>query len=102
MGVKGEHVYYEQNMSRFTPFLNKLSSPASNIFRYSTHRMVCILASEPRDKKAVEKLQKEMAMIYQQHASLINSSFGMQTQQEFVENVSALLLDSDKQSVYFL
>ena len=86
MGVKGEHVYYEQIMSRLTPFLNRLSSSASNLFRYSIYRTARVLASELRDKQAIEELQKEMAKIYQQHASLINSSLGIQTQQKFVES----------------
>lgn len=50
------------------------------------YRIARILASEPRDKQAIKELQKEMAKIYQQHASLINSSFGVQTQQEFVKS----------------
>lgn len=85
MGMKGEHVYYKQNISRFTPFLNKLSSSASNLFKYSILRTAHILASEPRDKQAVAKLQKEMAKLYHLHAALISSSFGMKTQQEFVD-----------------
>ena len=50
------------------------------------YRIARILASEPRDKQAIKELQKEMAKIYQQHASLINSSFGVQTQQDFVKS----------------
>lgn len=33
------------------------------------YRIARILASEPRDKQAIKELQKEMAKIYQQHAS---------------------------------
>lgn len=86
MGVKGEQVYYEQIMSRLTPFFKWHSYSESNILRYMIYRIARILASEPRDKQAIKELQKEMAKIYQQHASLINSSFGVQTQQEFVKS----------------
>ena len=34
MGVKGEQVYYEQTMSRLTPFLNRLSYSEINLLRY--------------------------------------------------------------------
>lgn len=54
MGVKGEHVYYEQMMSRLTPFLKWLSYSESNILRYSIYRKARVLASEPRDNQAIK------------------------------------------------
>ncbi len=54
MGVKGEQVYYEQIMSRLTPFFKWHSYSESNILRYLIYRMARILASEPRDKQAIK------------------------------------------------
>ena len=89
-GVKGEQVYYEQIMSRLTPFLKWHSYSENNILRYSIYRTARILASEPRDKQAIKELQKEMAEIYQRNPSSFNSSFGVQTQQEFVKSHTEL------------
>ena len=89
-GVKGEQVYYEQIMSRLTPFLKWHSYSENNILRYSIYRTARILASEPRDKQAIQELQKEMAEIYQRNPSSFNSSFGVQTQQEFVKSHTEL------------
>ena len=89
-GVKGEQVYYEQNMSRLTPFLKWHSYSENNLLRYSIYRTARILASEPRDKQAIKELQKEMAEIYQRNPSSFNSSFGVQTQQEFVKSHTEL------------
>ena len=86
MGVKGEHVYYEQIMSRLTPFLKWHSYSEINLLRYSIYRIARIFASEPRDEQAIKDLEKEMAEIYQRNASFFNSSSGAQTQQEFVKN----------------
>ena len=86
MGVKGEHVYYEQIMSRLTPFLKWLSYSEINLLRYLIYRKARILASEPRDKQAIKKMEKELAKIYQRNASFFNSSSGLQTQQEFVKS----------------
>lgn len=86
MGVKGEYVYYEQIMSRLTPFFKWHSYSESNILRYLIYRIARILASEPRDKQAIKKLEKELAKIYQRNASFFNSSSGLQTQQEFVKS----------------
>ena len=86
MGVKGEHVYYEQIMSRLTPFLKWHSYSESNILRYSIYRKAHIIASEPRDKQAIKDLEKEIAEIYQRNPSFFNSSYGVRTQQEFVKN----------------
>lgn len=69
MGVKGEHVYYEQIMSRLTPFLKWHSYSEINLLRYSIYREARILASEPRDKQAIKDLEKEMAEIYQRNPS---------------------------------
>ena len=76
MGVKGEHVYYEQIMSRLTPFLKWHSYSESNILRYSIYRKAHIIASEPRDKQAIKDLEKEIAEIYQRNPSFFNSSYG--------------------------
>ena len=89
-GVKGEQVYYEQIMSRLTPFLKWHSYSEINLLRYSIYRTARILASEPRDKQAIKELQKEMAEIYQRNPSSFNSSFGVQTQQEFVKSHTEL------------
>ena len=86
MGVKGEQVYYEQIMSRLTPFLKWLSYSEINLLRYLIYRKARILASEPRDRQAIKKLEKELAKIYQRNASFFNSSSGLQTQQEFVKS----------------
>ena len=86
MGVKGEQVYYEQTMSRFTPFLDRLSYSEINLLRYFVYLPVHIIASEPRDKQAIKDLEKEIAKIYQRNASFFNSSSGVQTQQEFVKS----------------
>lgn len=86
MGVKGEHVYYEQIMSRLTPFFKWHSYSESNILRYLIYRIARILASEPRDKQAIKKLEKELAKLYQQNARFFNSSSGRLTQQEFVKS----------------
>ena len=86
MGVKGEQAYYEQIMSRLTPFLKWHSYSESNILRYLIYRKARILASEPRDKQAIKDMEKEMAEIYQRNPSFFNSSFGVQTQQEFVKS----------------
>ena len=86
MGVKGEHVYYEQIMSRLTPFLKWHSYSEINLLRYSIYREAHIIASEPRDKQAIKDLEKEMAEIYQRNPSFFNSSYGVQTQQEFVKS----------------
>lgn len=86
MGVKGEHVYYEQIMSRLTPFLKWHSYSEINLLRYSIYREARILASEPRDKQAIKDLEKEMAEIYQRNPSFFNSSYRVQTQQEFVKS----------------
>lgn len=86
MGMKGEQVYYEQIMSRLTPFLKWLSYSEINLLRYLIYRKARILASEPRDKQAIKKLEKELAKIYQRNASFFNSSSGLQTQQEFVKS----------------
>lgn len=86
MGVKGEQVYYEQIMSHLTPFLKWLSYSEINLLRYLVYRKARILASEPRDKQAIKKLEKELAKIYQRNASFFNSSSGLQTQQEFVKS----------------
>ena len=90
MGVKGEHVYYEQIMSRLTPFFKWLSYSESNILRYSIYRKARILASEPRDKQAIKDLEKEIAEIYQRNPSFFNSSYRVQTQQEFVKSQTEL------------
>ena len=84
-GVKGEQVYYEQIMSRFTPFLKRHSYSEINLLRYLIYRNARILASEPRDKQAIIDLEKEIAEIYQRNPSFFNS-FGVQTQQEFVKS----------------
>ena len=89
-GVKGEQVYYEQVMSRLTPFLNRLSYSEINLLRYSIYRNARILASEPRDNQAIKDLEKETAEIYQRNPSFFNSSFGVQTQQEFVKSHTEL------------
>ena len=86
MGVKGEQVYYEQIMSRLTPFLKWLSYSEINLLRYLIYRKARILASEPRDKQAIKKMEKELAKIYQRNASFFNSSSGLQTQHEFVKS----------------
>ena len=86
MGVKGEHVYYEQNMSRLTPFLKWHSYSEINLLRYSIYRKAHIIASEPRDKQAIKDLEKEIAEIYQRNPSFFNSSYRVQTQQEFVKS----------------
>lgn len=67
--MKGEQVYYEQIMSRLTPFLKWLSYSEINLLRYLIYRKARILASEPRDKQAIKKLEKELAKIYQRNAS---------------------------------
>ena len=90
MGVKGEHVYYEQIMSRLTPFLKWHSYSENNLLRYSIYRIARIFASEPRDKQAIKDLEKEMAEIYQRNPSFFNSSYGVQTQQEFVKSQTEL------------
>ena len=90
MGVKGEHVYYEQIMSHLTPFLNRLSYSEINLLRYFVYLPAHIIASEPRDKQAIKDLEKETAKIYQRNASFFNSSFGVQTQQEFVKSQTEL------------
>ena len=90
MGVKGEQVYYEQIMSRFTPFLNRLSYSEINLLRYFVYRTARIFASEPRDKQAIKDYEKEIAEIYQRNASFFNSSSGGQTQQEFVKSHTEL------------
>ena len=90
-GVKGEQVYYEQVMSRVTPFLKWHSYSEINLLRYSIYREARILASEPRDKQAIIDLEKEIAEIYQRNPSFFNSSFGgVQTQQEFVKSQTEL------------
>ena len=89
-GVKGEQVYYEQIMSRFTPFLKRHSYSEINLLRYLIYRNARILASEPRDKQAIIDLEKEIAEIYQRNPSFFNSSFGVQTQQEFVKSHTEL------------
>ena len=86
MGVKGEQVYYEQTMSRFTPFLDRLSYSEINLLRYFVYLPVHIIASEPRDKQAIKDLEKEIAEIYQRNPSFFNSSYRVQTQQEFVKS----------------
>ena len=86
MGVKGEQVYYEQIMSRFTPFLNRLSYSEINLLRYFVYLPAHIIASEPSDKQAIKDLEKELAKIYQRNTSFFNSSSGGQTQQEFVKS----------------
>ncbi len=90
-GVKGEQVYYEQVMSRLTPFLKRHSYSEINLLRYLIYRNARILASEPRDKQAIIDLEKEIAEIYQRNPSFFNSSFGgVQTQQEFVKSQTEL------------
>ena len=86
MGVKGEQVYYEQTMSRLTPFLNRLSYSEINLLRYFIYLPVHIIASEPRDKQAIKKMEKELAKLYQRNTSFFSSSSGGQTQQEFVKS----------------
>ena len=86
MGVKGEYVYYEQIMSRLTPFFKWHSYSESNILRYLIYRKAHIIASEPRDKQAIKDLEKEIAEIYQRNPSFFNSSYRVQTQQEFVKS----------------
>ena len=90
MGMKGEQVYYEQTMSQLTPYLNKLSYSEINLFRYFVYLLTHIIASEPRDKQAIKDLEKEIAEIYQRNPSFFNSSFGVQTQQEFVKSQTEL------------
>ena len=90
MGVKGEQVYYEQNMSRLTPFLKWHSYSEINLLRYYVYRLAHIIASEPRDKQAIKDLEKEIAKIYQRNASFFNSFSGGQTQQEFVKSQTEL------------
>ena len=85
-GVKGEQVYYEQVMSRVTPFLKWHSYSEINLLRYLIYRNARILASEPRDKQAIKDLEKEIAKLYQQNARFFNSSSGGLTQQEFVKS----------------
>ena len=89
-GVKGEQVYYEQVMSRLTPFLKRHSYSEINLLRYLIYRNARILASEPRDNQAIKDLEKEIAEIYQRNPSFFNSSFGVQTQQEFVKSQTEL------------
>ena len=86
MGMKGEQVYYEQTMSQLTPYLNKLSYSEINLFRYFVYLQTHIIASEPRDKQAIKDLEKEIAEIYQRNPSFFNSSYRVQTQQEFVKS----------------
>ena len=100
-GVKGEQVYYEQIMSRVTPFLKWHSYSENNILRYSIYRTARILASEPRDKQAIKDLEKEMAEIYQRNPSFFNSSFGVQTQQEFVKSQTELF-ENDARLLAFI
>lgn len=90
-GVKGEQVYYEQVMSRVTPFLKWHSYSEINLLRYFIYLSAHIIASEPRDKQAIKDLEKEIAEIYQRNPSFFNSSFGgVQTQQEFVKSQTEL------------
>ncbi len=86
MGVKGEQVYYEQVMSRLTPFLKRHSYSEINLFRYFVYLQTHIIASEPRDKQAIKDLEKEIAKLYQQNARFFNSSSAGLTQQEFVKS----------------
>ena len=86
MGVKGEHVYYEQIMSRLTPFLKWHSYSEINLLKYLIYRIARILGSEPRDKQAIKKMEKELAKLYQRNISFFSSSSGGQTQQEFVKS----------------
>lgn len=99
-GVKGEQVYYEQIMSRFTPFLKRHSYSEINLLRYLIYRNARILASEPRDKQAIIDLEKEIAEIYQRNPSFFNS-FGVQTQQEFVKSQTELF-ENDARLLAFI
>ena len=84
-GVKGEQVYYEQVMSRLTPFLKRHSYSEINLLRYLIYRNTRILASEPRDKQAIIDLEKEIAEIYQRNPSFLIHPW-CTTQQEFVKS----------------